>query len=61
MFELLREPYPHDAKHVKGTQGFRRVDIGEYRIAYTVVGETIRIALIGKRNDDEIYRDLNRL
>jgi len=60
IFELLRNPYPHDAKHIKGLTGYRRVTSGEYRIAYLVVGETIRIALVGKRNDDEIYRMLYR-
>lgn len=60
IFELLRNPYPQDAKHIKGAHGYRRVTSGEYRIAYTVVGETIRIALVGKRNDDEIYKILAR-
>lgn len=60
IFELLRNPYPQDAKHIKGAQGYRRVTAGEYRIAYTVVGETIKIALVGKRNDDEIYKILER-
>lgn len=60
IFELLRNPYPQDAKHIKGIQGFRRVTSGEYRIAYTVVGETIKIAVVGKRNDDEVYKILER-
>ena len=59
-FELLRNPYPQDAKHIKGMKGYRRVTSGEFRIAYTVVNETIKIALVGKRNDDEIYRILER-
>lgn len=60
IFDLLRDPYPHDAEKIQGLQGYRRVTSGEYRIAYTVVGETIRIALVGKRNDDEIYKALAR-
>ena len=60
IFELLRNPYPHDAKHIKGLSGYRRITSGEFRIVYAVVGETIRIALVGKRNDDEIYRILAR-
>ncbi len=60
VFELLRNPYPHDAKHIKGRQGYRRITSGEFRIVYKVVDETIRIALVGKRNDDEIYRILDR-
>ena len=46
IFELQRNPYPQDAKHIKGIQGYRRVTSGEYRIAYTVVGETIKIAVV---------------
>lgn len=60
IFELLRNPYPQDAKHIRGLQGYRRITSGEFRIVYSVDGETIRIALVGKRNDDEIYRILNR-
>ena len=60
IFELLRNPYPQDAKHLTGYKGYRRIKSGEFRIVYSVVGETIRIALVGKRNDDEIYRILER-
>jgi mRNA interferase RelE/StbE len=37
-----------------------RVDIGEYRIIYEVEGNTLCIILIGKRNDDEVYKKLRR-
>jgi len=60
IFELLRNPYPQDAKHLKGYQGYKRITSGEFRIVYTIADETIRIALIGKRNDDEIYKILQR-
>lgn len=60
IFELQRNPYPQDAKHLSGFQGYRRITSGEFRIVYTVIGETIRVALVGKRNDDEIYRILRR-
>lgn len=60
IFELQRNPYLQDAKHLSGLQGYRRITSGEFRIVYTVIGETIRIALVGKRNDDEIYRILRR-
>ncbi|HBR58142.1 MAG TPA: addiction module toxin RelE [Blastocatellia bacterium] len=60
IFELLRNPYPQDAKHIKGLLGYRRITSGEFRVVYKVEGETIRIALIGKRNDDEVYKLLDR-
>jgi len=37
------------------------VDCGEYRIIYYVDGEVLRVPLIGKRNDDEVYKRLQRL
>jgi len=62
IFELLDNPYPNDAKKIKGKkQTFLRVDSGEWRIVYTVEGETVKIILLGKRNDDEIYNLFERL
>ena len=60
LFNLLRTPDPHDSASLAGSP-FRRVDIGEYRIVYRVEGELLKVPLIGKRNDDEVYRNLRRL
>ena len=59
-FDLLSNPRPNDAGAVKGRPDLLRVDIGEYRIAYAVTDEAIKIYAVGKRNDDEVYRLLNR-
>ncbi|SIT10850.1 MULTISPECIES: type II toxin-antitoxin system RelE family toxin [Alicyclobacillus] len=59
ILDLLSNPYPHDAKQLKGYDYFR-VDIGEYRIIYSVADDEIHVLLVGKRNDDEIYRRLKR-
>jgi len=37
---------------------FLRADVGEFRIVYLVETDTIKIVLIGKRNDSEIYKML---
>lgn len=58
IFELQANPYPHDSKRLKGVEGALRLDQGEYRILYTVTGENIQVFRIGKRNDDEVYRNL---
>ncbi|MDO8683362.1 MAG: type II toxin-antitoxin system mRNA interferase toxin, RelE/StbE family [Armatimonadota bacterium] len=58
---LRSDPAPPDAKALKGSgKGFIRSDIGEYRIIYRVEDDTLFVAIIGKRNDDEVYRRLGR-
>ena len=54
---VLREnPTPHDSKQLTGYPDYRRVDIGEYRIVYRSDADTVYIAVVGKRNDDEAYK-----
>jgi mRNA interferase RelE/StbE len=54
---LLEDPRPHDTEQLKGYP-FLRNDVGEYRIVYDLQGDTLRSLLVGKRNDDEIYKRL---
>jgi mRNA interferase RelE/StbE len=54
---LLEEPRPRDTEQLKGYP-FLRNDVGEYRIVYDLHGDTLRLILVGKRNDEEIYRRL---
>jgi len=52
---------PHDSKQLKGSKdNNRRVDIGEYRVIYREQDNVILILVIGKRNDDEVYKILDR-
>jgi mRNA interferase RelE/StbE len=39
---------------------YHRVDIGECRIIDNVDRDVLKVFLIGKRKDDEIYRTLRR-
>jgi mRNA interferase RelE/StbE len=57
VFALLENPKPHDSEELRGYP-YLRNDIGEYRIIYDVQGDTLRLILVGKRNDDEVYRQL---
>ena len=59
VFSLADDPLPNDAVKLRGVS-LLRADIGEYRIVYTVAEDTLRIVLIGKRNDDDVYRRLKR-
>jgi mRNA interferase RelE/StbE len=56
---LLENPHPHDSKKLIGYEEYYRADVGEYRIIYRVDDDTVRIALIGKRND-EVYKKFER-
>jgi len=38
-----------------------RVDVGEYRIIFNVRDGVLNVPLIGKRNGDEVYKQLKRL
>ncbi|MFA7268095.1 MAG: hypothetical protein WC073_02000 [Sterolibacterium sp.] len=60
MLSLLKNPHPHDARPLSGMEGYFRVDSGEYRIVFRVTDDLLCVPLIGKRNDDEVYRRLGR-
>ena len=57
VFVLLEDQRPHDSKELRGYP-FLRNDVGEYRIIYDVQGDTLRLILVGKRNNAEVYRQL---
>ena len=58
---LLKDPAPPDSLLLKGaTRGERRVDIGEFRVIYTFDDDVVSVLVIGKRNDNEVYKLWNR-
>jgi mRNA interferase RelE/StbE len=57
--ELMLTPYPNDSKKLKGVQTeYYRVDVGEFRIIYEIEKENILIILVGKRNDNDVVRQV---
>jgi len=61
LLDLKINPMPHDSIQLKGIYSkYRRADIGEYRIIYFIADEILYVVLIGKRNDNEIYKMLAR-
>jgi mRNA interferase RelE/StbE len=60
LLALQEQPSAPDTKQLQGFPEYRRVDTGEYRIIYRVAPPLLFIALIGKRNDDEVYRRFTR-
>jgi len=59
IFGLLKNPEPNDSKKLSGYQYFR-IDVGEYRVIYDFDDTLVRVLVSGKRNDDEVYRELKR-
>ena len=58
-FALLADPQPNDAGPLKGSD-YWRVDVGEFRIVYRFDEDTVYLTLIGKRNDDDVYKKMER-
>lgn len=57
IFGLCSNSDPHDSKLLKGAKsGERRVDVGEYSVVYAILEGAIEILVVGKRNDDEVYK-----
>lgn len=62
ILSLLSNPEPHDNQLMRGgARGERRVDIGEYRVVYSVVDDVVEVLVVGKRNDDEVYKLWERM
>ena len=62
IFALGDDPHPHDSAPLKGYEDLLRFDCGEYRIIYRFVEaqDRVEIILLGKHNDDEVYKELKR-
>lgn len=61
VIDLQKNSHGQDCKKLKGNP-FYRADSGEYRIIYSIENdELLLVLLIGKRNDNDIYKKLNRI
>lgn len=57
--KLLANPYPVTSQWLD--RPWRAQDVGEFRIVYQDAGDVLQVALIGKRNDREIYKQYERM
>jgi mRNA interferase RelE/StbE len=57
---LAADPNGLPSEALKGYSPMRRLKSGEFRIIFAIEADRIQIRLIGKRNDDEIYKALER-
>lgn len=60
VLSLLLDPQANDSKALLGYTDYLRVDCGEYRIIYRLEVDTIKLVLIGSRNDGNIYKKFDR-
>ncbi len=62
ILSLQDNPLPNDSKKLVGYEHYMRIDIGEYRIIYRYEVEEmlITVVLVGKRNDDQVYKIAKR-
>ena len=58
---LQGDPSALPTEDLKGYPPFRRLKSGEYRVIYFITDDTLHVTLVGKRNDDEIYRQIKRM
>lgn len=63
ILSLLDNPVPQDSKKLVGYERYIRIDMGEYRIIYCYDNkkDLVTVMLVGKRNDDEVYRVAKRI
>ena len=59
ILDLLNDSRPHYSKQLSGAP-YRRLAVGEYRVIYRDDEETVYVVVVGKRNDGEVYRQLER-
>ena len=57
---LEGDPASLPSETLKGYAPLRRAKSGEFRIIFAMDAEVIAVRLIGKRNDDDIHRALER-
>jgi mRNA interferase RelE/StbE len=53
---LRENPAPYESKKLLGESRYYRVDFGEYRVIYRFERDTVYVAVIGKKNDDEVFK-----
>lgn len=60
---LAQDPTQVPAVQLSGFPHLKRAKSGEYRIIFQIVEDVIEIHIlrVGKRNDDEVYKNLGNL
>ncbi|MBS3967261.1 MAG: type II toxin-antitoxin system RelE/ParE family toxin [Truepera sp.] len=56
--ELAADPFPREAKKLRGHESLYRLRIGHYRVVYSVDAGVKVVALIYVRHRKDVYRGL---
>ncbi len=57
---LASDPDSVQSAEPKGHSPLMRMRSGEYRVIYAITGDTLEILIVGKRNDDKVYKLVER-
>jgi mRNA interferase RelE/StbE len=57
---LRANPSSVVSEDLNGFHPFRRLKSGEYRVVFFIENDPLHIPVVGKRNDDEIYKQIAR-
>ena len=57
---LAANPRPSQSKELEGYAPLRRLRSGDYRIVYFVEDDVLKVPIVDKRGDDQVYRNLSR-
>lgn len=61
LLSLMQDPNPPDAQLVRGLSvPHMRATVGEYRIIYRIEDDVLDVVLIGKRDGDDVYKQMRR-
>jgi mRNA interferase RelE/StbE len=60
VLSLLENPSPADSILLKGHTDLYRTDIGEHRIVYRFDDKNVWLYVVAKRNDGEVYKQVER-
>lgn len=58
---LIADPRPAASTELKGFRGYLRLRVGDFRVIYKILQDSVQVVLIDNRSDDEVYRHLERL
>jgi mRNA interferase RelE/StbE len=59
IFDLLKDPRPHYSQPLVNSP-YLRITVGEFLLIYRWDEKCVHVAAFGKRNDDEVYRAVER-